>query len=147
MRTVGALSAADGDAYTESMRRCLFVVVVLVACTGARRELALQPLDGSAVRATAHLAEVFGKSGWVITARMEVDDPAGRALRGALVEGRCASVGNYVDTIQISSVTGHLGGASPTTLAALEGTHAVALFAEGGSSGDAPREPIACRDL
>lgn len=147
MRTVGAPSAADGDAYTEVMRRCLFVVVVLVACTGARRELALQPLDGSAVRATAHLEEVFGKSGWVITARMEVDDPAGRTLVGALVEGRCASVGRFVDTLQISSVTGHLRGSSPTTIAALEGTHAVALLAEAGFSEDAPRDPIACRDL
>lgn len=91
----------------------LSATLALAACTGGKRALELEPLDGTALQAKAYLAEVYGKSGKVITARMEVHDPAGRALAGALVAGRCPHVGAFVDTIPISSATGHFLVARP----------------------------------
>jgi hypothetical protein len=131
------------------MHRLLLVVLALAvaACTGDKREIKLAALDGSAIQATAYLEEVTGKSGKTITARMAVEDPAGRTLVGALVEGRCASIGAFVDTIQISTVTGHFRGSSPTTIKSLAGTHAIGLFVDAGFSEDAPGTPVACADL
>ena len=125
----------------------LSATLALAACTGGKRALELKPLDGTAVEAKAYLAEVYGKSGKVITARMEVHDPAGRALAGALVAGRCPRVGAFVDTIPISSATGHFRGSSPHKLAQLAGTHAVVVYVEDGAGPDVPIVPIACADL
>lgn len=124
-----------------------FTIVALAACTGAKREVELAPLDGSALAAKAYLAEVFGKSGRVITARMDVRDPKGRALAGALVAGRCPRVGSFVDTIPISSATGHFRGSTPHKLAQLAGSHAVVVYVEADAGPDAPVVPVACGDL
>jgi hypothetical protein len=121
----------------------MFLVVMACSVSATKREVALEPVAGSGVRATAYLEEVLGKSGRVISARMEANDPSGRALVGALVEGRCARLGKHVSSIQLLSVPGHLGGASPSRLSELAGSHAVAVFE------DTPGEsaPLACADL
>ena len=125
----------------------LLAVALLPACTGAKRTVRLEPVDGSGVAATAYLEEVIGKSGKVITARMEVTDPAGRAWTGLLVEGRCAQLGRVIDSIPISSATGHFRGSTPHKLAQLAGTHAVVVYVEDGAGPDVPIVPIACADL
>ncbi len=125
----------------------LLAAALVTACTGAKRTVELRAVDGSRVAATAYLEEVIGKSGKVITARMDVTDPAGRALTGLLVEGRCAQLGRVVDSIPISSATGHFRGSSPTKIARLVGTHAIGLFLEAGVTEDRAGAPVACADL
>lgn len=125
----------------------LSATAALAACSGAKRELALTPLDGSGLEAKAYLAEVYGKSGKVITARMDVRDPKGRALAGALVLGRCPQGGAFVDTIPIASATGHFRGSTPHKLTQLAGSHAVVVYVETGAGPDVPVVPVACADL